>query len=276
MSTLQQPRGGAARGRGRGSAGGGGRGGTPTAARTTYAAIAAKSKIGPTRELEPDWVNESGLLGDTFVVWVGCGKTAPVQVTFHRPIGHTGLSDRAWVATPTAEVGLLLERKSSEELSRWERERSTAIRADTLASGIGRKLVKVGQDSIEAWSFSGAPHCGPTVKAAMASAKAAGKAEAEWIHFVSDDIKAAEADFKKDLKDEKRLKAYEAAHPKPTYETRGGPLGDRPQKAVDYLHGLSLAAARDKVTAVMFGSFPIQVGEAAQGPSVANATGEVP
>jgi hypothetical protein len=217
------------------------------------------ARIGPTRINESAWVNDPLIKEDSFVAWVGGPGAAPMQVTFHRPIGSTDLDGKKdWVATPTSELALLATRRSSEETARWERAAAAAIRQQVLNAREGRKKEGAQDSEKEFWAFEGSPECGPTIKTAMANAKAAGKAESAWTDFVSNEIKVAEATFKSACKATDRWSAYEAGNPKPDFETRGGPLNDRPQRAVPYLFGLSLAAARDRVTAVLYGDFLIK------------------
>jgi len=150
------------------------------------------------------------------------------------------------VATPTDEVALLLERRKGEAQIRWERERAAAIRAAVLQAGTGRRLNNATPPE-EVWAFDGAPPIAVTIRTAMAAAKAAGVAESEWVNHVTPAIRAAELQFKQALKVGTLPNNWEADHPPPVYETKGGPLADRPQMAVPYLNGLSLSSARDKV-----------------------------
>jgi len=211
-----------------------------------------RSKIGPVRILDADWSEDSTLKGESFVVWLGGGKTAPQQFTFHRPIGETKLEGNQWVATPTGEIGLLLERKKSEDLARWERRKDQAIRASVLAKGLGRKM----DSDHEVWVHKDAPPIGPTVQAAMAAAKAAKAKESEWVNHADQAVRASELQFREALRNAKPSAEWLGANPKPSFETRGGPLMDRPQVALVHLGGLSLAAAKDKVLGQLFGPPP--------------------
>jgi CTP:molybdopterin cytidylyltransferase MocA len=159
------------------------------------------------------------------------------------------------VATPTAEIPLLLSRRSSEELNRWERLRSAAIRAAVLASGTGRKM-STGEHPKEVFVVDGSPECGPTIQMAMTAAKAAGKPESAWLDHVAPAVRNAEQLFKEALKSQGPPAAWLADYPRPTHETRGGPLGDRPQVAVEYLDGATLARAKDLILARLFTSPP--------------------
>lgn len=237
----------------RGGQGGRGRGGTPRPGKTQAAAKAAQSKIGPGRALEHDWVDESVLKGQSFVVWLGSGKSGARQVTIHRPIGGTSLDKTTtWVATPSDEIHYLLARLKSEALSRWERERDVAVRSAVLLAGTGRRMNQATPPQ-EVWAFNGSPPIGPTIQAAMAAAKAAGGKESEWVNHATEAVRAAELQFKQALRNAEPAQAWLADHPQPRHETRGGPLGDRPQSAVSYLTGRSLAAAQDLVLNRIFG-----------------------
>lgn len=232
----------------RGGRGGrGSRGGSRAVSnRNGSGSLATKSKIGPSRVLDADWAEDSFLKGNSFVVWVGGGQTAPRQYTFHRPIGETRLDGNSWVATPTEELRYLLERRNSEELSRWMRERSQAVRAVVLASKLGREL-NTATPPQEVWTFDGAPSIKETIAAAMAAAKAAGKVESEWVNHTIPAVRASELQFKQALSKTTPAAQWEADHPRPTFETCGGPLGDRPQIAISYLSGYSISAAKDRV-----------------------------
>jgi len=212
------------------------------------------SKIGPARVLNATWSEDSTLKGESFVLWLGGGKSAPQQFTFHRPIGVTKLEANQWVATPTGELGLLLERKKSEDLARWERRGEQAIQAAVLAKATGRKLAPDGKTPI--WVHKDAPPIGATVQAAMAAAKAAGAKESEWVNHCDQAVRASELAYREALRTESLPKEWLGENPKPSFETRGGPLGDRPQVALAHLSGMSLAAAKDKVLRSLFGPPP--------------------
>jgi len=235
----------AVRGGARGGRGGGR--GKPAPRSTGSASLASKSKVGPTRVLDADWAEESSLKGKTFVVWVGGGQTAPRQYTFHHPIGETNMDDRQWVATPTDEIRYLLERRKSEALSRWEREKSLALRAQVLAAGTGRRLNNGVTPPTEEWTHDGAPPIAATIRIAMAAAKAAGVAESEWVNHTDPAVRASELQFKQALTSATLAPNWAVEHPRPVFTTLGGPLGDRPQLAVGYLGTSSLAAAKDLV-----------------------------
>jgi len=246
------------RGRGHGDRGkrGGGRG-QATISRGG-GAQAPTTKIGPSRMIETTWAEEAALKGQSFVIWLGGAQGLPQQITIHRPIGVTTLDKlKSWVATPSSDVGILLQRQTSEELARHERAALLHIREAILREGIGRRVEAQGSTKVEYWLTKAGPlQCGPAIEKAMALAKASqGKSEANWIEFVPDEVRALEVEFKTAMKSAERLQAYEKEFKRPHFETRGGPIGDRPQKEVEYLKGLSLQAARDRVTSVIFGTF---------------------
>lgn len=243
--------------RGRGGRGGrgGGRGKVSSLAVRTGGSVATRSKIGPIRKLEADWAEESSLKGKTFAVWVGSGEAGSRQYTFHPPIGHTELKGSQWVATPTDEVHYLLEARTSEAIARWEREMAFAQRAIVLAAGTGRKLISA-DPHLEGWSFDGAPPIAATIKIAQAAAKAAGKPDSEWVNHTEPAVRAAELQFKEALRKAKLPVTWYEEHPRPKYETKGGPARDRPQLAIGYLDNLSLGAAKDAVLSRMLGLTP--------------------
>jgi len=210
------------------------------------------AKIGPNRLLETEWVKDSILKGNCFVLFAGSGMAGDQQWTFHHPIGETPLDDREWVATPTRDISYLLQRRESEALSAWKRKMELAIRGQVLRASKGRKYV--GPNSTEEiWTFENAPAIQPTIRSCMTAAKAAGKQESEWLSYADRAVQSAEAQFKEALRTEKVLAAWIRANPKPKHETMGGPLGDTRQKAVPFLKGFSLAGAKDKVIRIAIG-----------------------
>jgi len=159
------------------------------------------------------------------------------------------------VITPTVEIPLLLARRSSEDLNRWERLKSAAIRAAVLASGTGRRM-STGTPPKEVFAVENGPECGPTIQMAITAAKAAGKPESAWLDYAVPAVRNAEQLFKEALKSQGPPEAWIAGNPRPAHETRGGPLGDRRQVAVKYLDGTTLARAKDLVLARLFDILP--------------------
>lgn len=237
------------RGRGRG------RGGGPAPrGRSTQKASAPRapmSKIGPNRLLEAEWVKDSILKGNCFVLFAGSGQTGDQQWTFHHPIGETVLGEREWVATPTRDISFLLQRRESEALTAWKRQSELAKRRQVLLDQKGRKLADDGQT--EVWTFDGAPAIQPTIRTCMSAAKAADAKESDWLNFSDQAVRSAEQSFKEALRTQAVPEGWLRHNPKPVHETMGGPLGDQPQKAVPFLEGLSQAAAKDKVIRVAIG-----------------------
>jgi len=236
------------RGRGRGRGGGS----APRASSNTVRPVAKPqaAKIGPTRLLEVEWVKDS-ILKDSFVLFGGSGLPGDQQWTFHHPIGETRLEDRDWVATPTRDISFLLQRRESEALVAWKRQAELAKRQQVL---IDRKGRKIGPDgSTEVWTFDGAPAIQPTIRTCMTAAKAAGAKESEWLSFADSSVQSAEQTFKEALRKQTIPGGWVRRNAKPAHETKGGPLGDHPQKAIPYLYGLSTAGAKDKVVRVAIG-----------------------
>lgn len=208
-----------------------------------------KSKVGPTRLLEVDWTKDSVLRDNCFIFWLGSGQTGSQQWTVHRAIGETDLDVGSWVMTPTRDIGYLLERRESEELASWRRKLELAKRQAVLSSRTGRGL----QGQTEVWTFDGAPAIGPTIQTCMSAAKAAGAKESEWLSYADQAVRVAEQSFKEALRTQPIPQVWVSENPIPDHETMGGPLGDVPQRAVGYLHNLSLNAAKDKVLRVLLG-----------------------
>jgi len=239
----------AQRGRGRGRGGGP----APRGQATTRNAAAKPqiSKIGPNRLLEVEWVKDSILKGNCFVLFAGSGVTGDQQWTFHRPVGETSLEQSEWVATPTRDISFLLQRRESEALASWKRQAELAKRQQVLSSRMGRTL---GPDTqTEIWVFENAPAIQPTIRTCMAAAKAAGAPESAWLDYADQAVQVAERSFKETLRTQDVPQEWLGEHPKPHHETMGGPLGDHPQRAVPFLKGLSLASAKDKVIRVAIG-----------------------
>jgi hypothetical protein len=212
---------------------------------------AQAAKIGPNRLLETEWVKDSILKGDCFVLFAGTGKAGDQQWTFHHPIGETPLDERDWVATPTRDISFLLQRRESEALVAWKRQSELAVRRQTLRLKMGRKLSD--DEQTEVWTFENAPAIQPTIRSCMAAAKAAGAKESEWINYADQAVRVAEQSFKEALRTQQIPDGWIRNNPKPAHETMGGPLGDHPQKAIPFLKGKSAAAAKDKVIRVAIG-----------------------
>jgi len=205
------------------------------------------SKIGPSRLLEVDWVKNSVLKDNCFVIWLGSGNSSSSQWVVHRPIGETSLKGDSWVMTPSRDLEFLLSRRESEELSSWNRKAELAKRQEVLAARKGRGL----EGQTEVWTFDGAPAIQPTIRTCMAAAKAAGAKESEWLSYADSAVQISERSFKEALRTQAIPGWWVVDNPRPHHETMGGPLGDVPQKAVGYLSGLSLNTAKDKVLRVM-------------------------
>uniref|UniRef100_A0AAU7YDF0 Uncharacterized protein n=1 Tax=Exserohilum turcicum narnavirus 1 TaxID=3229034 RepID=A0AAU7YDF0_9VIRU len=230
----------ASRGRGRGRGGGPAPRGKATQGRVSVPK-AQNAKIGPNRLLEVEWVKDSILKGNCFVLFAGSGQPGDQQWTFHHPIGETPLDARDWVATPTRDISFLLQRRESEALVAWKRQSELAKRHAVLRLQVGRRLAEDGQT--EVWSFQGAPAIQPTIQSCMTAAKAAGANESEWLSYADQAVRVAEQSFKEALRTQPIPAEWIGANPKPHHETMGGPLGDHPQKAISFLKGYSVAAA---------------------------------
>jgi hypothetical protein len=198
-----------------------------------------------------EWVKDNVLKQNCFVLFAGAGNPADQQWTFHHPIGETSLDASQWVATPTRDIGYLLQRRESEALASWKRQQELAKRRSVLAAKAGRMLDSTGQT--EVWSFEGAPAIQPTIRSCMTAAKAAGASESEWLTYAEQAVRVAEQNFKEALRTQAIPADWLRDNPQPAHETKGGPLGTNPQCAIPYLNGLSTAAAKDKVIRVAIG-----------------------
>jgi len=203
--------------------------------------------VNPTQSAEFTIKKNPTLGGDFFIVWFGTIGANQTSVTFHRPIGKTRLGKDVWVATPSSELGFLCERQTSQEVAAWQRRLAQYIRAQVLASQMGRKLDNSNPPK-EVWNIQGAPECAPQIKLFQQYAVAAGKTQADWLDYAPQEVKTAEGQFKTALNNAQALQAaFEADNPEPAFETKGGPAGDRPQVAVTYLTGMNKARAFDQV-----------------------------
>jgi hypothetical protein len=243
-------RGGGPRGRGRGGLRGNGRGSVTGRA----APKVQTAKIGPTRLLEVDWTKDSILKDNCFVIWLGTGQAGDQQWTIHRPIGETPLKPTDWVATPSRDIHFLLLRRESEALAAWKRQGELAKRQWVLHLQRGRRLSDDGQT--EVWTFDGAPEIQPTIRTCMSAAKAAGAKESEWLSYADPAVRGAEQTFKDTLKSQPIPAGWIRVNPMPVHETKGGPLGDVPQRAVTHLSGCSLSAAKDRCLMAAIGLTP--------------------
>jgi len=237
------------RGRGRGRGGGSAPRGRTTQGRVSVPK-AQNAKIGPNRLLETEWVKDSILKGNCFVLFAGSGQTGDQQWTFHHPIGETSLDERDWVATPTRDISYLLQRRESEALVAWKRQGELAKRQYILHLQRGRKMSDA---QTEVWTFDNAPAIQPTIRSCMSAAKAAGANESEWLNYADRAVQVAEQTFKEAMRTQGIPGGWIRENPKPVHETMGGPLGDHPQKAIPFLKGMSTAAAKDKVIRVAIG-----------------------
>jgi hypothetical protein len=237
------------RGRGRGRGGGSAPRGRTTQGRVSVPK-AQNAKIGPNRLLETEWVKDSILKGNCFVLFAGSGQAGDQQWTFHHPIGETSLDERDWVATPTRDISYLLQRRESEALVAWKRQSELAKRQYILHLQRGRKMSNEDQ---EVWTFENAPAIQPTIRSCMAAAKAAGANESAWLDYADRAVQVAEQTFKEAMRTQAVPSGWIRENPKPVHETMGGPLGDHPQKAIPFLKGMSTATAKDKVIRVAIG-----------------------
>jgi hypothetical protein len=201
--------------------------------------------------LETEWVKDSILKGNCFVLFAGSGMAGDQQWTFHHPIGETSLDEREWVATPTRDISFLLQRRESEALSAWKRKSELAKRHQVLRDCKGRRYSP--DRETEVWNFENAPAIQPTIRSCMTAAKAAGANESEWLRYADRAVQSAEQQFKEALRTERIPPGWERVNPRPIHETMGGPLGDCPQKPIPFLKGLSQASAKDKVVRVAIG-----------------------
>jgi len=178
------------------------------------------------------------------------------QMTIHRPIGVTALSADDWVVTETSDVPNLLARAEHPEQKRVEEARSierrflAAVAAQGLTvRGTGDQRVVEGPGGLDFF-------------AALASARRQAKAQAPAGTEVpadaykrllpSDEVRAANEAYLTAIGSEAVRTQAEGAIPLPAYETRGGPLADRPQVARVNLKGKTRAQVKDALARVIF------------------------
>jgi len=197
-----------------------------------------------------------GVPGDAFIMMVG-GPSGLISMTFHRPIGATGLANDDWVSTPTEDVVLLLGRVKNpgEESARkgYEVHRSEAAVARTppLLQKRGGKYYYPGEATI-------------TRDAHLSAATAAAKAKLQQgrnptkvqvVAELPEALRAPENSLSEFMNSEEVRNAARAANPVADHETRGGPFADRPQVAIPPLKGMNSRQAQDAVLRRLCGSW---------------------
>jgi len=176
-----------------------------------------------------------GVPGGAFPVVIGGPQT--ISITFHHPIGVTPHKGDEWIATPTDDVALLLARMKNPGQQSTDRGYETfrleaAVTAALLVKQ-GSKYYLPGdlQDSRE-----------DRLEAAKAVAKgrlAQGQnpSRDQVLAELSDELRTKEQALLAFMGEEELKKSARDANPVPTYETRGGPLADRPQVPLPWLKG---------------------------------------
>jgi hypothetical protein len=225
-----------------------------TSPRPNVVRTKAKAKINPVSganfEFTPD-----RRLNESFVIVVG-DTASGRSITFHHPIGTTNLDDDDWVATPTEDVTSLLQRqKDPGEAARKANRDKFRIR---LAIE-GNLLTREETDEERLLYYGTDISRQDTVVAARAATKSSYK-EGEkpspdsYIRFIEDkDLREKESILRKFLSEKSTISKAEKAFPNSKFQTQGGPLADRRQKAVDYLDGLDRPQAIDRVTKRVYG-----------------------
>lgn len=177
-------------------------------------------------------------------------------MTVHRPIGVTQLEDDDWVVSETSDIPNLLARAEHPDAKRIEEQRSTERRFLAAAAATG--LVVSGAGT--ARSVEGPD--GSDFFAALAEARRLAKAQAPKGQqptpdaykrlLISDEMRAANEAYLTAISSEAVRTQAEGMFPLPAYETRGGPLADRPQVARPSLKGKSRAQVKDALGRAIF------------------------
>lgn len=219
-----------------------------------------KAKVGPAKQADLDF-NKDPSISEAFVVVVASPQGSR-SITYHRAIGQTKVAADSWVATPTADVQDLLNRRVNPGIKEVDAKRLDK----TLEIALTRKLLdkKSGEihypvtikDPASGEVFD-TPRSKVVALARKRASEAAGKGkkpsplayiallpkeygqcEQKYIDFVKD--LSVKAEVEKDL-------------PYPAFETKSGPLADREQKEVTFLSGKTLVDAQDAVMQHLFG-----------------------
>lgn len=188
-----------------------------------------------------------GVPGGAFPVVIG-GPQA-ISITFHHPIGVTPHKGDDWIATPTEDVALLLARAKNPGQQGTDRGYETFRLEAAVTAGL---LVKQGSKYFLPGDLLDSRE--DRLEAAKAVAKgrlAQGQnpSRDQILAELTEELRTKENVVLAFIGEEDLRKRARDANPLPAYETRGGPLADRPQVPLPWLKGKAEQQARDLVIA---------------------------
>lgn len=186
---------------------------------------------------------------DAIVVVVSLPGIVTRQLTVHHPIGHTALGSDDWVCTPSSDVQDLLNHISNPLEAGVMKKRRDKSRGAAIEQGL---LKQVDLDGVVTYTY---PNSGDVRNDAIKAAKRAiadqtktdGEVPtAKFNSLLSIANQADEAALMTYYNSPELLKWLKDEVPLPAFETRSGPLNDRPQvklamppgsgvQAVDYI-----------------------------------------
>jgi hypothetical protein len=167
-----------------------------------------------------------------------------VQMTFHHPIGETGLEDDVWVATESDQTHYLFARAKNPFKKTVDAARNIFL----LGAAVTSRIL----DNHEGqYVYHGRNDLGlrqALVNAARRRAKEAGLRDRDsYIQFLNINVQALERRFIEHMASEAAKQAAAEAHPYPQFETRSGLHATTPQVAVGYLNRMPLDEAFEAV-----------------------------
>lgn len=174
-------------------------------------------------------VKGSNFLKEGLLVMVMAPGKPPVQITFHRPLGKTPHSPDEWIATPTSDVSELLRRL----VDPYEVQRKQQVEQECLAHAVSQGWLFEGQEGLEYWDGELRSHF-----------KKCLREDPEQTLKLSDT--ALKAAVEKSIS-EMRATLIAKIESVPGYETMSGLEGNRPQKPISSLKGMTLDKVVDKI-----------------------------
>jgi hypothetical protein len=176
------------------------------------------------------------------------------QLTVHRPIGVTPLSNDDWVITPTGDIKQLLSRQVDPNREKIERARTQVVDEFLIQKGILERDTDSG-----ILYFSGyREKCRKDIlKDAHAFQKSNPKGS--YLDYVPKAI-AEKEELIRELRSTEEFKSFlEVNGPKSTFQTASGPLGERIQLAAAHLQGLTADQIGDALVRATYGLAPVEV-----------------
>lgn len=175
------------------------------------------------------------------------------QLTVHRPIGVTTLSNDDWVITPTGDINQLLSRQADPNRERIEKARAQAVDDFLVQKGILERDTNSG-----ILYFSG--HREKSRKDILKDARVLQKSnpKGSYLDYVTKDIAETEELIRELCSTEEFESFLEANGPKSTFQTASGPLEERPQLAAAHLEGLTADQIGDALVRATYGLSPVR------------------